>query len=180
MLDLNARLARALAPALLALLLIAQPALAQGTEPTIGTLGEDVGGADAMVHRALNNFHRAASQADSLAYFGAFTADGVFLGTDATERWTVEEFRGYARASFSRGRGWTYVPTERWVTVSADGNTAWFDERLVNANYGETRGSGALVREAGVWKVAQYNLTIPVPNELARDFAAQIRALGGG
>lgn len=162
-----------------ALLLPAALAAQSGDDP-IGTLGEDRGGAEAQVHHALNDFHRAAATADSIAYFGAFTANGVFLGTDATERWTVDEFRGYARSSFSRGRGWTYVPTERWVTLSPEGGTAWFDERLTNSSYGETRGSGALVRTADGWKVAQYNLTIPIPNDLAREFAARIRELGGG
>lgn len=164
----------------LALALLPMTALAQDVPTEIGTLGEDRPGAEGVVHQALNNFHRAASTADSLAYFGAFTADGVFLGTDATERWTVEEFKGYARGSFSRGRGWHYVPTERWVTVSPDGRTAWFDERLINASYGETRGSGALLLTETGWKVAQYNLTIPIPNALAREFATRIRELGGG
>ncbi len=172
--------ARALALAAFAIALLPTVASPQAAQMEIGHLGEDRPGTESAVHLALNNFHRAASTADSLAYFGAFTADGVFLGTDATERWTVEEFKGYARGSFSRGRGWHYVPTERWVTVSADGNTAWFDERLTNANYGETRGSGALVRDGDQWKVAQYNLTIPIPNDLAREFAVRIRELTGG
>ena len=166
-------------PALLLALLPVSAASQSETDP-IGTLGEERGGDQAQVHRTLNDFHRAAATADSMAYFGAFTADGVFLGTDATERWSVEEFRSYARGSFSRGRGWTYIPTQRWVTISPEGGTAWFDERLTNASYGETRGSGALVRTADGWKVAQYNLTIPIPNELAREFAGRIRELGGG
>ena len=72
-------------------------------------------------------------------------------------------------------QGWTYTPTERHVFISEDGNTAWFDERLENDGFGECRGTGALVKEDGVWKVSQYNLTVPIPNELLRDVVAQIR-----
>jgi hypothetical protein len=55
------------------------------------------------------------------------------------------------------------------------GNVAWFDEVLDSASYGECRGTGVLRREDGVWKIAHYNLTIPIPNDLAKDFVAKIR-----
>ena len=114
----------------------------------------------------LDDLHLAASEADEERYFGHFAPEGVFLGTDATERWSVEEFRAYARPHFSAGKGWTYRATERHVRVSPDGKTAWFDERLHNEKYGEVRGSGVLVWD-GRWRIAQYNLSFPIPNELA-------------
>lgn len=135
---------------------------------------------DPAVNAALDALHRAAAEADYDAYMGAYTDDAVFLGTDATERWTMSEFAAYARPSFDRGQGWTYVPLERWVTVSDAGDTAWFDERLDNATLGETRGSGVLVRTTEGWKVAQYNLTIPIPNAIAREVARRIRETTGG
>lgn len=138
---------------------------------------EDPAEATAAVEATLDRFHRAASEADGETYFGLFAQEGVFLGTDATERWTVEEFRAYAAPYFDRGRGWTYTPVERHVTISDEGSVAWFDERLENDGLGETRGSGVLVRRGGPWRVAQYNLTIPVPNELAGDLVRRIRGL---
>ena len=36
-------------------------------------------------------------------------------------------------------------------------------------------GSGALERIDGAWKIQQYHLTIPIPNDLAKDFVARIR-----
>ena len=114
----------------------------------------------------MDDLHLAASEADEERYFGHFAPHGVFLGTDATERWSVEEFRAYARPHFSAGKGWTYRATERHLRVSPDGKTAWFDERLHNEKYGEVRGSGVLVWD-GRWRVAQYNLSFPIPNELA-------------
>ena len=69
---------------------------------------------------------------------------------------------------------------ERHVYIASGAKTAWFDERLENEGLGETRGSGVLLKENGEWKVAQYNLTIPIPNELSRDVVRQIRALVDG
>lgn len=131
--------------------------------------------AEKSVAATLDALHSAASDADGDRYFALFAEEGVFLGTDATERWTVEQFKAYALPFFERGRGWTYTPTERHVYVSEDGTTAWFDERLENEGLGDTRGTGVLVLRDGDWKVAQYNLTIPVPNELASDLVARIR-----
>ncbi len=123
----------------------------------------------------LDDFHDAAADADFDRYFAHFTTDGVFIGTDATEHWTTDEFRVYAKPSFDAGRGWTYVPRVRHVYLSPDGSTAWFDEILDNAGLGETRGTGVLVRLDGRWKVAQYHLTVPVPNDLVGRVVEMIR-----
>jgi len=127
------------------------------------------------VDRVLDDFHAAAAQADEERYFAHFASDAVFLGTDASERWNVAEFRDYAHPHFAAGRGWTYAPRDRHVTFSAGGDVAWFDERLDNAGYGEVRGSGVLQRERGVWRVAQYNLSFPIPNDLAARVVELIR-----
>ncbi len=136
--------------------------------------------ADPEVAATLDALHEAASEADGDRYFALFAEEGVFYGTDATERWTVEEFKAYALPFFDQGRGWTYTPTERHVYISDDGSTAWFDERLENAGLGETRGTGVLVLRDGAWKLAQYNLTIPVPNSLAGELVSRIREVTSG
>ena len=46
---------------------------------------------------------------------------------------------------------------------------AWFDEELDTPNLGPARGSGVLLRQNGIWKIAQYNLSIPIPNTLASE-----------
>lgn len=129
--------------------------------------------AEKTVAAALDDFHQAASVADGARYFGRFTRDAVFLGTAPEERWSVAQFRAYAEPYFSKGKGWTYVATERHVTVDPSLAVAWFDERLQNAKYGEVRGSGVLRRVGGEWKIAQYNLAFQVPNE-ATDALMQI------
>lgn len=134
-------------------------------------------GPDAIV-AVLTDFHDAASKADGPRYFNHLTADAVFIGTDATERWSKAEFQAYANPYFDKGKGWTYtaVTGRRFVTIAPEGNTAWFDEALMNEKYGECRGSGVLQREGGRWKIAQYNLTVPIPNDLMENVAKQIRA----
>lgn len=127
------------------------------------------------VHAALTDFHDAAAKADGARYFGHFAPDAVFIGTDATERWTLPEFRAFAEPYFDAGRGWTYVGRDRQVFLGPGGQTAWFDEMLDNESYGETRGTGVFVRVDGGWRLAQYHLTIPVPNELAKELVRMIR-----
>jgi len=128
------------------------------------------------VTHELDDFHAAAAAADETRYFAHFAPNGVFLGTDATERWDVAAFRAYAHARFAEGHGWKYIPVRRSVDLSSDGNTAWFDEDLQNETVGIARGSGVLVRVQGRWLVAQYNLTVPIPNEKMGNVLLTIRA----
>ena len=123
----------------------------------------------------LDAFHAAASAADEERYFELLAPDAVFIGTAPGERWAGEAFRAFVRPLFAEGSGWTYVPSERSVSVAADGRTAWFDERLDNEWYGECRGTGVLRLVDGAWLIEQYALSIPVPDEIAADVVARIR-----
>ncbi len=122
----------------------------------------------AEVITTLDKFHAAAAKADLKGYFDLFAPEGVFIGTDASERWTVAEFREYAEPLFKRGRGWTYKPRAvgRHVDLSPTGDIAWFSEMLDNEKYGVCRGTGVLRKMDGSWRVVQYHLTVPVPNDL--------------
>jgi ketosteroid isomerase-like protein len=130
------------------------------------------------IERALDEFHGAASRADAKAYFDLFAPDGIFIGTDATERWTVEEFKAYAMPSFSKGKGWTYLPKNRHIQLAPQGDIVWFDEMLENKSYGTCRGTGVLRKVGNAWKISQYHLTIPVPNELAEKVVGMIQTRG--
>lgn len=129
----------------------------------------------ARVHAVLDEFHAAAAAADEERYFALLAPEAVFLGTDPGERWAGENYRAFVHGYFSRGKGWTYTPSSRTVEIAVDGQTAWFDERLENEWYGECRGTGVLQLREGEWKIEQYNLTIPIPNELAAEVVARIR-----
>lgn len=131
----------------------------------------------ASVDRVLDGLHAAASKADAGAYWSLFRPDAVFVGTDVAERWTIPQFKAYADPYFSRGKGWTYTVRDRQVTFGpADCRCAWFEETLDSAAYGTTRGTGVLLKGEGGWKIAQYSLSIPVPNDIAKDVTAQIKA----
>jgi uncharacterized protein (TIGR02246 family) len=132
--------------------------------------------APAAVAAVLDDWHAAAAAADEPRYFKHFAPDAVFLGTDGAERWTLEEFRRYAHPYFAMGRAWTFKPSGRHVTVSHDGAVAWFDEALDTPNLGPARGSGVLVRVKGIWKIAHYNLSVPIPNGLLKEFKERIEA----
>jgi len=132
-------------------------------------------GAAHDVEMTLNRFHASASAADGGAYFSLFAPEGVFIGTDAGERWTVEEFKAFAAPYFSKGLGWTYVPRNRHVQLSPQGDVAWFDEILDSQSYGVCRGSGVLRKVGTQWLICQYHLTIPIPNDLAKAVVKLIR-----
>jgi ketosteroid isomerase-like protein len=127
------------------------------------------------INAVIDDWHQAASQADETRYFDHMAPGAVFLGTDATERWEKAVFRDFAHPYFAKGKAWTFKPHDRHVYVSARGDGAWFDERLDSDSYGECRGTGALLSENGSWKISQYNLSIPIPNSLAKDFVRKIR-----
>lgn len=127
----------------------------------------------------LDAVHKAASEADGATYFNLFTPDATYIGTDATEHWSIAQFRAYAEPYFARGRGWTYTPRSRSLTLAPlDCRcVVWFDEALDSQSYGTSRGTGVVVRgDDGRWRVALYALTFPIPNALARDMTARIRA----
>lgn len=121
----------------------------------------------------LDDWHRAASAADGPRYFGHMAEECVYLGTDASERWSLAAFRAFCEPYFARGVGWTYTPRERHVSLAGD--VAWFDERLWNETYGECRGTGVLRKRRGTWEIVHYSLTFPVPNELAARVVELIR-----
>ncbi|HEX4439171.1 MAG TPA: nuclear transport factor 2 family protein [Thermoanaerobaculia bacterium] len=136
--------------------------------------------AQGQVASVLDGFHAAASAADEEKYFSYLAPDAVFLGTDATERWTRDEFRKWAHPYFARGKAWTYKATSRWISFAPDRRTAWFDELLDNASYGTCRGSGVLVLTSDGWKIEQYNLSIMVPNDAAEAVVKTIRGAKPG
>lgn len=137
-------------------------------------------GPAAAIARTLDDFHDAAANGDEARYFAVLPDDAVFLGTDASERWTGAEFRAFALPYFQRPEAWTYVPVQRHVVLAQDGEHATFDELLDNDGYGLCRGSGAMVRRDGRWVLQLYDLSIPMPNDLAAAFAQRIRAFTDG
>ena len=132
----------------------------------------------AEVNRVLDDWHQAAAAADEGRYFGHFAQDAVFLGTDATERWTRDEFREWAKPYFAKGKAWSFKAKSRHVTFAPEGTLAWFDEALDTPNLGPARGSGVLRWDGTAWKIAQYNLSVPIPNDAFAEVKKVIEAAG--
>lgn len=128
------------------------------------------------VSSVIDALHQYASEAKFENYFNLYSPDAVFIGTDASETWSLEEFKNYAKPVFDRGTGWTYISKDRHIYFSPNQDVAWFDELLDNTSLGLTRGTGVLVKTKNGWKVTQYHLTIPIPNDIADDVAKQIKA----
>lgn len=128
-----------------------------------------------QINAMLDDWHDAAADADEARYFGAMAPEFVFLGTDAIERWEMAAFRTFAHPYFAKGTAWTFLPRHRHVILSPAADVAWFDEKLDSATYGECRGTGVVRLVEGTWRVAQYNLTIPIPNDLAKTVVGMIR-----
>ncbi|HZV84492.1 MAG TPA: nuclear transport factor 2 family protein [Brevundimonas sp.] len=133
---------------------------------------------EAEVAAVLDRLNEASTAADAAAYFSLFTPDARFIGTDATERWSLSQFRAFAEPYFARGRGWTYNASARVITIAPIECRciAWFDEELENASYGQTRGSGVLRLTPDGWKIEQYVLSFAIPNERSDAVVAAIRA----
>ncbi|MDP6414629.1 MAG: nuclear transport factor 2 family protein [Gammaproteobacteria bacterium] len=134
--------------------------------------GQSPAQATAAIGDVLDAYHAAAAAADWNTYFDLMSENGVFLGTDADERWTKPEFRAYA----GNRSGWLYRPVRRNINITPDGMSAWFDEILDSASYGTSRGTGVLIRTDDGWKISQYHLTLPIPNELAGKLTDEIKA----
>lgn len=127
------------------------------------------------VHAVLDDWHQAAAEADFERYFSYFASDSaIFMGTDATERWTIAEFKPWAKPYFDQGAAWSFIPVERYIYFSDNGRVAWFDEALDTPNLGPARGTGVLVQQHGTWKIAHYNLSIPIPNAIADTVVKQV------
>ena len=123
------------------------------------------------INTLLDGLHQDAHEGNFESYFNRYTSDAIFLGTDKTERWTIEEFKAYAKPAFADGHGWTYKVIERnW---EGEDNTKWFDEILFNEKLGHCRGTGVVEFTNGEWKIAHYALTMLVPNSIAEGVGSQ-------
>jgi len=112
----------------------------------------------------LNQWHKAASEASFETYFGLMTNDAVFIGTDATENWKLDEFKTFAKPYFDKGKAWSFTMLERNIFTQKENSLAWFDE-LLDTQMGICRGSGIMEKTKDGWKVKHYVLSIAIPNE---------------
>jgi quercetin dioxygenase-like cupin family protein/ketosteroid isomerase-like protein len=125
----------------------------------------DTTGSVRQINAMLDSFNVAAGKADYNRYFNFYTDDGIFTGTDATERWDKKTFMVWAKPIFDKGHAWNFTSLKRNVYIDKTGQFAWFDE-LLNTQMKICRGSGVVVKQGNEWKVQQYILSVTVPNDL--------------
>jgi hypothetical protein len=145
------------------ILLVASAVSAQNIQPEINTF--------------IDNWHVAAGKADAKVFFESMAEHCVYIGTDASERWTKSEFVSFAKPYFDKGKAWDLKPYDRDLHVTSDGKVAWFSE-LLTTWMGVCRGSGILIRSDQGWKLEQYHLSVTVPNDLIKDFISLVEAKG--
>lgn len=153
-------------PVLVLALSAGTPACGGPARPPIAA-AQDARAAEKAIDQVLDDWHQAAARAEEARYFAHFAEGAVFLGTDRTERWSLEEFRRWAHPYFAKGKAWTLKSTRRTIAVGQSGDVAWFDEDLASDSMGPARGSGVMVR-AGTdrrWRIVQYNLALTIPND---------------
>lgn len=126
------------------------------------------------LHKFIDAWHLAATQANATAYFGSIADHGIFIGTDATEHWTKQQFLSFAKPYFDRGKAWDFKAYNRKLHVSNNGQFVWFSE-LLTTWMGVCRGSGILEKTANGWKIQQYHLSVTVPNEIINDFITLVK-----
>ncbi|MCH4822677.1 nuclear transport factor 2 family protein [Gramella lutea] len=117
-----------------------------------------------QVNKTIGKWHKAAARADFDDYFQLMTKDAVFIGTDATENWSLPEFKKFSKPYFDSGKAWSFSTLERNTYIHENLGVAWFDE-LLDTHMGICRGSGVLMKEDGKWKIDHYVLSITIPND---------------
>jgi hypothetical protein len=127
------------------------------------------------IHLFIDNWHLAATNADAPRFFGSMGDQAVYIGTDASERWTKDEFIQFAKPYFDKGKAWDFKPYDRKLHVTSDSKIVWFSE-LLSTWMGVCRGSGVLTWTQDGWKIQQYHLSVTVPNDLIRDFITLVDA----
>jgi len=122
-----------------------------------------------QIDTLINNWHLAAATGDENVFFGSMGTESIYIGTDATERWSKDVFEEWSKKYFERETAWDFKPIERAVYFSDDRKVAWFNETL-DTWMGICRGSGVVEQTADGWKLQHYHLSVTVPNEKIEDF----------
>ena len=117
-----------------------------------------------QLNQLLDDWHKDVATFKYDAYFEIMATNAVFVGTDATEVWSKEEFMVFSKPFFDKKQTWDFKPLDRNIYFGKDNKTAWFDETL-DTWMGICRGSGVLINIDGKWKIAHYVLSLTVPNK---------------
>ena len=129
----------------------------------------EVANAEKAINTLMDNWHKAAATADEDVFFGSMAPRGIYIGTDATERWERDEMAAWSKAYFEKDSAWDFTALKRTVYLDADEELAWFEESL-DTWMGECRASGVVENTKEGWKIKHYHLSVTVPNDNINQF----------
>ena len=121
----------------------------------------------------MNAWHQAAAEADADRFFGAMFEDGVYIGTDASERWLRDELREWAAFAFERESAWDFKVRERnWQILEG----VYICDELLDTGMGLCRSTAVLRMGPEGIKIKHYQLSLTVPNELLEAFGELVNS----
>ena len=122
-----------------------------------------------LLNQKIDNWHNAASKANFDDYFNFISNDGIFIGTDLSERWTKTEFSNFSKPYFEKGKAWSFSAKERSIRLNKIKTIAWFDE-VLDTWMGDCRSTGVLSINNDQWQLEHYQLSVTIDNELMPQF----------
>ena len=122
-----------------------------------------------LLNQKIDNWHNAASKANFDDYFNFISNDGIFIGTDLSERWTKTEFSNFSKPYFDKGKAWSFSAKERSIRLNKIKTIAWFDE-VLDTWMGDCRSTGVLSINNEQWQLEHYQLSVTIDNELMPQF----------
>jgi len=129
-----------------------------------------------QVNAFVDGWHDDAAHA-RMRYFDKMAPDGVYIGTDRSELWQRDAFREWGRKYFEgKTAAWVFHATRRNVYAAPDGALIWFDELLDTENMGHCMASGVIRRTAAGFEIVHYQLSLAVPNEVAKRVIDVVKA----
>lgn len=149
--------------------------MAFAVPPSSAFAPDDVASITAKVAQFIDEWHDDAAHA-RLQYFDKMAKDGVYIGTDKTERWTRDEFKVWAKRFFERPSAWAFKSFNRHISMSEDRKFIWFDEQL-QTQMGICQASGVIEQTAKGFEIRHYQLSLTVPNDLTDYLAAGVKKL---
>ena len=128
----------------------------------------------ARVNAFVDEWHQDAAHARP-AFFDKIAADGIYIGTDKTERWTREAFREWAKPAFARPTAWAFTPLHRNIRFTPDRQLIWFDEQVCSS-MGILQATGVVRPTPASFEIVHYQLSIAVPNDVIPQVTGAIKA----
>ena len=128
-----------------------------------------------QLQNLINDWHKDAAIGDLESFFEKMDKNAIYLGTDASEKWTTDELKEFCKIHFADGNGWDFKPIKREIYFNEKMDFAWFDEQL-NTWMGVCMSSGVLIKTNDGWKIKHYQLSMAVPNDIVNDFIKMVEA----